>query len=87
LNIFAKQGIGSFGIAIEDERSAQFEYGLDFGCADLYCYQLMPIELRNIKGGGLHYVAYKEFKTAISSQPRRSFSEQVLSTTLPTTSA
>jgi hypothetical protein len=47
----------------------------------------MPIELRNIKGGGLHYVAYKEFKTAISSQLRRSFSEQVLSTTLPTTSA
>lgn len=47
----------------------------------------MPIELRNIKGGGLHYVAYKEFKIAISSQPRLSFSEQVLSTILPTTSA
>jgi len=47
----------------------------------------MPIELRNIKGGGLHYVAYKEFKIVISSQQRQSFSEQVWSTTLPTTSA
>lgn len=47
----------------------------------------MPIELRNIKGGGLHYVAYREFKIVISSQQRLSFSEQVLSTTLPTTSA
>jgi len=42
--------------------------------------------LRNIKGGGLHYVAYKEFKVVISNQLKQSYSELVLSTTPPTTS-
>lgn len=45
----------------------------------------MPTELRNIKGGGLHYVAYPTLHAEISSLPRRSSSALVSSTTQPTT--
>lgn len=41
----------------------------------------MPTELRNIKGGGLHYVAYKASHLVISSRLRLSCSALVSSTT------
>lgn len=45
----------------------------------------MPTELRNIKGGGLHYVAYPTPHAVISSPPRPNSSAPVSSTTRPTT--
>ena len=45
----------------------------------------MPTELRNIKGGGLHYVAYPTLHEVISSPLRPSSSAPVSSTTPPTT--
>lgn len=44
----------------------------------------MPVELRNIKGGGIHYVAYLVPNPAISSRPKPSSSAPVLSITAPT---
>lgn len=36
----------------------------------------MPTELRNIKGGGIHYVAYNSLHLVISSLPKQNSSEQ-----------
>lgn len=44
----------------------------------------MPVELRNIKGGGLHYVAYLNNNTAISSPPKLNSSALVSNTIAPT---
>lgn len=44
----------------------------------------MPVELKNIKGGGLHYVAYVFTYSGISSQLRPNSSEPVLNITVLT---
>jgi hypothetical protein len=44
----------------------------------------MPVELRNIKGGGLHYVAYPFLYIVISLQLKPNSSEPVSSTTVQT---
>ena len=43
----------------------------------------MPVELRNIKGGGINYVAYHKHYSEITNPPRPNSSELVLSTTEP----
>ena len=37
----------------------------------------MPVELRNIKGGGIHYVAYLITHTATMNHLKANYSEQV----------
>jgi len=43
----------------------------------------MPVELKNIKGGGLHYVAYNTIYLVIFSPQKLNFSELVWNTTAP----